>query len=73
MRSYHACLVSAALLGVALGAMDFLHGGWDAVAGGLALLSAMACPLAFAVLAGKAEQTAGARDGARGPRPPYQG
>jgi hypothetical protein len=36
MRAYHAFVASAALLILAVGATDFLHGGWDAVAGGLA-------------------------------------
>jgi hypothetical protein len=36
--------------------MDFLHGGWDAVAAGVALLSAMACPLAFAIAMGRVER-----------------
>jgi hypothetical protein len=65
MRAYHAFVASAALLFLALGAMDFVHGGWDAVAGGLALLSAMACPLAFAILAGRAERTPSAADRVR--------
>ena len=57
MRAYHALVASAAILILALGAMDVLNGGWDAVAGGLGLLSAMASPLAFAVLAARAERT----------------
>lgn len=65
MRSRHAFVATAALLILALGAMDFLHGGWDAVAGGLALLSAMACPLAFAILASRAERAPSAPDWAR--------
>ena len=62
MRSYHVFVVSIALLGLALGAMDVLHGGWDAAAGGLMLVSAVVATLAFALLVGKADRTAGARD-----------
>ena len=47
MRSLHAFVAAGALLILALGSMDLLHGGWDAVAGGLALLSAVACSLAY--------------------------
>lgn len=56
MRSYLAFLVSIALFVLALGAMDVLHGGWDAVAGGLGLLSATSSTLAFAVLMVQAER-----------------
>ena len=55
MRSMHAFFASAALVILSLGAMDFLHGGPDAVAGGAGLLSAMACPLAFASVIARAE------------------
>jgi|Tabmets5t2r1_1033131.scaffolds.fasta_scaffold41818_2 hypothetical protein len=56
MRSYHVFVASLALLGLALGAMDFLHGGWDAAASGLMLVSAVVATLAFAVLMRKADQ-----------------
>jgi hypothetical protein len=55
MRSYHVFVVSIALLGLALGGMDVLHGGWDAVASGVMFVSALMATLAFAVLAGKAD------------------
>jgi hypothetical protein len=51
MRLYFALIGSAVLVLLALGGMDVLHGGWDAIAGGLALLGAMASLLAFALFA----------------------
>jgi hypothetical protein len=54
MRALHAFVASAAVLILALGSMNVLNGGWDAVAGGLALLSAMACGLVYAILASQA-------------------
>jgi hypothetical protein len=54
MRSLHALVAAAAVLLLALGSLDFLQGGWDAVAGGLALLSAMAFALAYAILVSQA-------------------
>jgi len=65
MRSYHVFVVSVALLGFALGAMDVLHGGWDAAAGGLMVVSGVVATLAFAVLVGKADRMPRARDWGR--------
>jgi hypothetical protein len=56
MRVYHAFVVSVALLVLSLGGMDLLHGGWEAVAGGLMLVSTVAATLAFVVLAAQAER-----------------
>ena len=56
MRAYHVFVVSLALLGLALVAMDMLHGGWDAAASGLMFVSAVVATLAFALLMGKADQ-----------------
>ena len=50
MRAFHAFVVSAALFILAIGAMPVLHGGWDAVAGGVMLLSAITSMLAFALV-----------------------
>jgi hypothetical protein len=54
MRAYHAFVASVALLVLSFGGMDLLHGGWDAAAGGLMLVSAMVATLAFAILVGQA-------------------
>jgi hypothetical protein len=47
--SYRAFLLSVALFVLAIAALPVLHGGWDAVAGGLMLMSAVTAPLAFAL------------------------
>jgi hypothetical protein len=62
MRSDQVFVVAVALLGLALGGMDVLHGGWDAVAAGVMFVSAVTATLAFAVLMGRADQAAGARE-----------
>ena len=56
MRAYHAFVVSVALLVLSLGGMDLLHGGWEAAAGGLMLVSAVVAPLFLAILLGQAER-----------------
>jgi hypothetical protein len=56
MRAYHAFVVSVALLVLSVVGMDLLHGGWEAAASGLMLVSAVVAPLAFAVLVGQAER-----------------
>jgi hypothetical protein len=55
MRSYHVFVISIGLLGLALGGMDVLHGGWDAVASGVMFVSAVMATLAFTVLVAKAD------------------
>jgi hypothetical protein len=57
MRSFHVFVGSVALLALSLGAMDMLHGGWDAAASFLMLVSAVVATFAFAVLVGKADRT----------------
>jgi hypothetical protein len=48
-------VVSAALLVLAVGAMDMLHGGWQAVAGGLMFMGTIGSTLAFVILAAPAD------------------
>jgi hypothetical protein len=55
MRAYHVYVISIVLLGLALGGMDVLHGGWDAVASGVMLVSTVMATLAFTVLRAKAD------------------
>ena len=50
MRAFHAFVGSAALFILAIAALPVLHGGWDAVAGGVMLLSAITSMLAFALV-----------------------
>ena len=50
MRAFHVFVVSAALFTLAIAALPVLHGGWDAVAGGVMLLSAITSMLAFALV-----------------------
>ena len=57
MRAYHVLVLSFVLGILSLGALDVLHGGWEAVASGVMLLSALAAPLAFAVLMGHADSS----------------
>jgi hypothetical protein len=57
MLSFHVFVGSAALVALSLGAMDVLHGGWDAAASFLMFVSAVVATLAFAVLVGKADRT----------------
>ena len=57
MRSYHAFVVSVALLVLAVGGMDVLHGAWEAVASGLMLVSAVVATFAFAVVMAHAERS----------------
>jgi hypothetical protein len=54
MRMYLSLIGSAALVLLALGAMDVVHSGWDAVAGGAALVGAITALLAFAVFLSEA-------------------
>ena len=67
MRAYHLFVVSVALLVLAIGAMEMLHGGWDAAASGLMFVSAVVATLAFAVLRGEADRTSRASAYKRGP------
>jgi hypothetical protein len=57
MRSFYILVGSVALLTLSLGAMDVLHGGWDAAASFLMFVSVVVATLAFAVLVGKADRT----------------